>query len=94
MTKQSLAQGKAFDPNLGPMADDEAQMPNEASLGNYFRFYSTERAHQALAYRTPAEVFAPISTPVAITKEGMVESLTPDPLRIAGPNLNITPILS
>jgi len=34
-TKQSLAQGKAFDPNLGPMADDEAQMPMvEISSGN------------------------------------------------------------
>ena len=28
-TKQFLAQGKAFDPNLGPMAEDQAQMPNE-----------------------------------------------------------------
>ncbi|GAJ11409.1 unnamed protein product, partial [marine sediment metagenome] len=27
------------------------------SLGNYFRFYNTERPHQALGYRTPAEVF-------------------------------------
>ena len=34
-TKQSLAQGKAFDPNLGPMADDGAQMPMvEISSGN------------------------------------------------------------
>ena len=61
-------------------------------LGNYFRFYNTERPHQALGYRTPAEVFN--STPVVVTSAGMVESLTPDPLRIAGPNLNITPILS
>jgi len=28
-TQQSLAQEKVFDPNLGPIADDEAQMPNE-----------------------------------------------------------------
>jgi len=28
-TKQSPAQGEALDPNPGPMADDEAQMPNE-----------------------------------------------------------------
>lgn len=61
-------------------------------LGNYFRFYNTERPHQALGYRTPAEVFT--STPVDATSAGMVESLTPDPLRIAGPNLNIAPILS
>jgi len=62
------------------------------SLGNYFRFYSTERPHQALGYRTPAEVFT--STPVEATSRGMVESLTPDPLRIAGLDLNIAPILS
>ena len=61
-------------------------------LGNYFRFYNTERPHQALGYRTPAEVFT--SIPVEATSAGMVEYLTPDPLRIAGPNLNIAPILS
>ena len=61
-------------------------------LGNYFRFYNTERPHQALGYRTPAEVFASIT--VEVTIGGMVESFTPDPLRIAGPNLNIAPILS
>ena len=61
-------------------------------LGNYFRFYNTERPHQALGYRTPAEVFA--STPVEAVSTGMVESLTPDPLRIVEPDLNIVPILS
>ena len=61
-------------------------------LGNYFRFYNTERPHQALGYRTPAEVFT--STPVEATSTSMVESLTPDPLRIAVPALNIAPILS
>jgi putative transposase len=30
----------------------------EASLSSYFRFYSHERVHQALGYRTPAEVYA------------------------------------
>jgi putative transposase len=29
----------------------------EASLQSYFRFYSYERIHQALGYRTPAEVY-------------------------------------
>ena len=62
------------------------------SLGNYFRFYNTERPHQTHGYRTPAEVFT--SIPVEVTSEGVVESLTPDPLRIAGPDLNIAPILS
>jgi putative transposase len=61
------------------------------SIGNYFRFYNTERPHQALGYRTPAEVFN--TTPVETTSAGMIESLMPDPLRIAGPNLNIALIL-
>jgi hypothetical protein len=39
-----------------------------------------------------AEVYT--STPVESISRGMVESLTSDPFRIAGPNLNIAPILS
>jgi putative transposase len=62
------------------------------SLGNYFRFYNAERPHQSHGYRTPAEVY--YTTTVEPTNGGMVESLTPDPLRIAGPDLNIAPILS
>jgi putative transposase len=62
------------------------------SLGNYFRFYNTERPHQALGYRTPAEVFT--SSSVAATHGGVIESLTSNPLRTAGPNLNIATILS
>ena len=61
-------------------------------LDNYFRFYNTERPHQTHGYRTPAEVFT--STTVEPTNRGMVESLTPVPLRIAGSDLNIAPILS
>ena len=63
-----------------------------AGLSNYFRFYNYERPHQALGYRTPVEVFT--STPVEATNGVIVESLTPDPLRIAGPTLNIATILS
>jgi len=63
-----------------------------AGIGNYFRFYNAERPHQALGYMTPAEVFA--SIPVVATPGGMVESLTPDTLRTAGPTLNVAPILS
>jgi putative transposase len=63
-----------------------------AGLGDYFSFYNTERPHQTLGYKTPAEVFS--STPVEATNGGMVESLTPDPLRIAGPTLNNAPVLS
>ena len=61
-------------------------------LGSYFRFYNTERPHQALDYRTPAEVYAP--TLVEPINGGMIESLTLDPVRIAEPSLNITPTLS
>jgi putative transposase len=61
-------------------------------LGNYFRFYNIERPHQTHGYRTPAEVFT--STPVEAIGTGMVESLTPDPLRVVEPDLNIAPILS
>jgi len=62
------------------------------ALDNYFRFYNTERPHQALGYRTPAEVFT--STAVEATSTGMLESLTPDPLRIAVPTLNTVSTLS
>ena len=61
-------------------------------LGNYFRFYNAERPHQTHGYRTPAEVYTTIQ--VEATNGGMLESFPLDPLRIAGPNLNITPILS
>lgn len=64
------------------------------SLANYFRFYNDERPHQTHGYRTPAEVYAPIPTPMVTIKGGMIESLVSDPLRIAGLNLNIAPILS
>ncbi len=63
-----------------------------AGIGDYFRFYNAERPHQALGYRTPAEVFTSIL--VEVTQGGMVESLTTDPLRTAEPALNIAPILS
>ena len=61
-------------------------------LGNYFRFYNTERLHQTHGYRTPTEVHT--STPVESTRSGIVEPLTPDPSRIAELNLNIAPIRS
>jgi len=61
-------------------------------LGDYFRFYNSERPHRSHSYRTPAEVFT--STTVEPANGGMVESLTPDPLRVAGPGLNIASILS
>jgi putative transposase len=59
------------------------------SLGEYISFYNNDRPHQSLGYRTPGEVFN-----VEVTNEGMVESLVPNTTRIAGPDLNIAPILS
>lgn len=62
-------------------------------IGGYFRFYNAERPHQALGYRTPAEVFN--SIPVEVTHRAMIESLTSDTMRrTAGPALNIASILS
>ena len=62
------------------------------SLGNYFRFYNTERPHQAHGYLATAEVFNSIL--VEATRGSMVESLTPNTRRTAGSDLNLTPILS
>jgi len=56
------------------------------SLGKYFQFYNTERPHQSHGYRTPAEVYLPVST--------VVESGTRHPLYGAGLSLNSTPVLS
>ena len=62
-------------------------------IDGYFRFYNAERPHQALGYRTPAEVFN--SIPVEVTHRAMIESLTSDTMRrTAGPALNIASILS
>ena len=62
------------------------------AIGDYFRFYNTERPHQSLGYRTPAEVFK-VSL-VEVAQGGMLESLTPATLRTAGPSLNLAPVLS
>ena len=58
------------------------------SLGEYLRFYNTQRPHQALGYRTPAELFVEGNT------GSMVESPHSNPLRTAGPNLSKAPLLS
>jgi putative transposase len=58
------------------------------SLEDYFRFYNTERPHQALGYRTPAEVFF---TAMESKPTGVIESLA---TREAGPELSLVSLLS
>ena len=69
----------------------------KAGLNAYFRFYNTQRPHQALGYRTPAEVFSCGSdtSPEQATERGW----PPDTALVycvgaTGPSLNFAPILS
>ena len=66
-------------------------------LEAYFHFYNTQWPHQALGYRTPAEVFSGESVQ---SEEQSIERRWPrsralvDPGETAGPSLNIASILS
>jgi putative transposase len=61
----------------------------KAGIGRYFFFYNTERLHQALGYRTPADVFTNSIEPVC---RGVIESSnTKKKAELA---LNMTHILS
>ncbi len=69
----------------------------KAGLDAYFRFYNAQRPHQALGYRTPAEVFSCDSdtSPEQATERGW----SPGRALVyyagaTGPSLNIAPILS
>jgi len=69
----------------------------KVGLDAYFRFYNAQRPHQALGYRTPAEVFSCSSdtSPEQQTERGW----SPGRALVhysgaAGPSLNIAPILS
>ena len=61
-------------------------------IGEYLRFYNTQRPHQALEYRTPAEVFT------SGTEEDLVQSRTTlastERSKTAGPDLSFASILS
>ena len=66
-------------------------------LGAYFRFYNDQRPHQALGYRTPAEVYhQAMNVPGEAPEE---RRCSPEPARVslagaAGLSLNSTSILS
>jgi putative transposase len=60
-------------------------------IGKYIRFYNTERPHQALGYKTPAEEYA--APTIEVVKEHMLQSDQPTTrttytARIAGSHLN------
>ena len=66
-------------------------------LSHYFRFYNDQRPHQALGYRTPAEVFHQVRN--APSEESKVTEAPPEQVLVslagtAGLSLNSTPILS
>ncbi len=63
-----------------------------AGLGAYFSFYNNQRPHQALGYRTPAEVFfGKEANPGQETTNGLGSSETSG---AAGSSLNLAQILS
>ena len=66
-------------------------------LGEYFRFYNNQRPHQALGYRTPAEVFH--GDQMAREEESKERSCSQGPVLVSyggatGPSLNSALILS
>ena len=55
------------------------------SLGEYFRFYNTNRPHQALGYRTPLDVY---TSTLENTCINVVESVVSNTVGIAGLSLS------
>ena len=69
----------------------------KAGLEAYLHFYNTQRPHQALGYRTPAEVFSGDSVQSDEQSKGrrwLPTRALVDLGKTAGPSLNIAPILS
>jgi putative transposase len=61
-------------------------------IGRYFIFYNTQRPHQALRYKTPAEEYQ--AETIVVIKEGMLQSETsgdsiPNSLGRTGSHLNL-----
>ncbi len=63
-------------------------------LEAYFHFYNTQRPHQALGYRTPAEVFSTQSDVQSIDRRWSPSRALVNLGKTAGPSLNIASILS
>ena len=66
-------------------------------LGSYFRFYNNQRPHQALGYRTPAEVFHGSGNAPAEelkTRKGAQEQVLASSAGAIGLSLNSASILS
>jgi len=63
------------------------QTPAEArlGLGRYFTFYNHQRPHQALDYRTPAEVYGLPPTPRR-SQAGIIGSLAVAPVGLRPPS--------
>ena len=69
----------------------------KAGIDAYFRFYNTQRPHQALSYRTPAEVFHGNelqSTERAAERRWLPSRALESYTGAVGPSLNLAPILS
>ena len=69
----------------------------KAGLDDYFRFYNIQRPHQALGYRTPAEVFngdSMQSTEHSKERRWSASGALVDLVKTAGLSLNNAPILS
>ena len=62
-----------------------------AGIGVYLEFYNTQRPHQALDYRTPAEVFLTsqeTSSPSYLVESSGLDSHTRRPYEVVEPTLN------
>ena len=63
-----------------------------SQIGEYFRFYNTQRPHQALEYRTPAEVYTSEREADMVHSQGTL-TLTKG-VKTAGPDLSLPSFLS